>query len=58
MYAMLGLSAIGFVVHGIAKYGLHIANRRMALEWMLLMATFNLVGAGLYGTRVRTDVKI
>jgi predicted membrane channel-forming protein YqfA (hemolysin III family) len=52
MYAMLGLSAIGFIVHAIAKYGLKIANRRMSLNWMLSMAIFNLIGAAMYGTRV------
>ena len=52
MYAGLGLSAVGFVCHGLSKYGWEIQNRRMSLDWMALMAVMNLAGAITYGTRV------
>ena len=52
MYAGLGLSAVVFVVHGILLHGWTIQNRRMSLDWMGLMALFNLTGAGIYAARV------
>ena len=52
MFAMFGLSGIGFITHAIFKYGLETANNRMSLNWMLLMAFCNLFGAAMYATRV------
>ena len=52
MYAGLGLSAIVFVVHGVVKYGWKIQNRRMSLDWMIVMASLNLIGAFAYAARV------
>ena len=53
MYAGLGLSAIVFVVHGVMLHGWTVQNRRMSLDWMGLMAFFNLAGAVTYAARVR-----
>jgi adiponectin receptor len=52
MYSGLGLSAIIFIAHGLVLYGYETQNKRMSLNWMLLMATFNLTGATIYATRV------
>ena len=52
MYAGLGLSAVVFVVHGILLHGWTVQNRRMSVDWMGLMAVFNLVGAVIYAARV------
>ena len=52
MYAGLGMSAVGFVCHGLSKYGWETQNQRMSLDWMALMAITNLAGAITYGTRV------
>ena len=52
MYAGLGLSALIFVAHGILLHGWAVQNERMSLDWMALMATFNLLGAIVYATRV------
>lgn len=52
MYAALGLSAVVFVVHGILLYGLSVQNKRMSLDWMLVMALLNFAGAGVYAARV------
>ena len=54
MYASLGLSALVFVTHGLLLHGWTAQNRRMSLDWMLLMATLNLTGASLYAARVGT----
>ena len=53
MYASLGLSAVVFILHGVAIYGLTEANRRMRLDWMGLMACLNLTGATVYAARVK-----
>lgn len=52
MYAGLGLSAIIFVYHGVNKHGWKTQNRRMSLDWMVLMASLNLIGAFTYAARV------
>lgn len=52
MYASLGLSAITFVVHGVLLHGWKVQNQRMSLDWMMLMAIFNLAGAATYAARV------
>jgi len=52
MYASLGLSFIVPIMHGISIYGWRIQLWRMSLDWMLLMATFNLAGAATYAMRV------
>lgn len=53
MYAGLGLSAVVFVVHSILLHGWAEQNRRMSINWMALMAFFNLTGAAIYAARVR-----
>ena len=53
MYTGLGLSALIFITHGLAIHGWEIQNRRMSLNWMGLMANFNLIGAAAYAFRVR-----
>ena len=53
MYAGLGLSALGFVAHGIARHGWQIQRMRMSLDWMALMGALNLLGAVVYAARVR-----
>ncbi|KAL9630582.1 MAG: hypothetical protein Q9204_004647 [Flavoplaca sp. TL-2023a] len=52
MYAGLGLSAVIFVIHGILLHGWASQNQRMSLDWMALMATFNLLGATIYAARI------
>ncbi|KAL8846035.1 MAG: hypothetical protein Q9221_008848 [Calogaya cf. arnoldii] len=52
MYAGLGFSAVIFVIHGIFLHGWVLQNQRMSIDWMALMATFNLVGATTYAARV------
>lgn len=52
MYAGLGLSAVVFVVHGVKLHGWTVQNRRMSLDWMALMAFFNLTGAVTYAIRI------
>jgi len=52
VYAGLGFAAILFVSHGLWRYGFVDLKRRMALDWMLLMAGFNLAGAAVYVSRV------
>jgi adiponectin receptor len=59
MYAGLGLSFIIPIVHSISIYGLQVQIWRMSLDWMLLMATFNLTGAATYAARVsRYSIKL
>ena len=52
MYAGLGLSAVVFVVHGVLLHGWIEQNQRMSVDWMGLMAFFNLAGAVIYAARV------
>ena len=52
MYAGLGLSGLVFVIHGILLYGWTMQNQRMSVDWMALMAMFNLTGAVIYAARV------
>lgn len=51
MYGGLGLSAVVFVMHGILLHGWTVQNRRMSVDWMGLIALFNLTGAGIYAAR-------
>ena len=51
MYAGLGLSAVVFVAHRILLNGWTVQNQRMSLDWMGLMALFNLTGALIYAAR-------
>ena len=52
MYAALGLSTVVFILRGVALHGWAEQNRRMSLDWMLLMAVLNLIGAAFYAARV------
>ena len=52
MYAGLGFAALFFVSHGLWLHGFAVQNKRMALDWMLLMAAFNVFGAVAYALRV------
>ena len=52
MYAGLGLSGLVFVVHGILLHGWAMQNQRMSVDWMALMAIFNLTWAVIYAARV------
>jgi adiponectin receptor len=52
MYAGLGLSFIIPIMHSVSIYGLQVQIWRMSLDWMLLMAAFNLAGAAIYASRV------
>jgi len=51
-YLSLGLFAIVFIVHGIYLYGFMMQRKRLALEWMGLMALFNFIGCTAYAFRV------
>lgn len=52
MYTGLGLSAIGFVSHGLVRFGWETQLQRMSLDWMAWMAILNLTGAALYAVRL------
>lgn len=56
------MSAIVFVIHGLLLYGWNVQNQRMSLDWMILMAVFNLAGAVAYASRVcrppRQDIMV
>lgn len=54
MYASFGLSALMFVPHGILLYGFAVQEKRLALDWMILMGALNIIGACFYASRVRT----
>jgi adiponectin receptor len=56
MYASLGLFAVVFVLHGVYLYGFAVQRRRLALEWMTVMALLNLLGAMFYALRVSGSV--
>ncbi|CAD0018511.1 unnamed protein product, partial [Aureobasidium pullulans] len=56
-YLSLGLFAIVFIVHGIYLYGFMMQRKRLALEWMGLMALFNFLGCTAYAFRVRCSPK-
>ena len=51
MYTGLGCTAVLFVAHGLTVHGFAVQERRMALKWMLIMASFNLFGAAAYAIR-------
>lgn len=57
MYAFLGGSSLIAVTHGVALHGLETQNKRMSLDWMVVMALFNFAGAFTYALRVSTDVE-
>lgn len=57
MYAGLGLSGLVFVIHGILLHGWTMQNQRMSVDWMALMAIFNLTGAVIYAARVPEKIK-
>ncbi|TGO33529.1 hypothetical protein BHYA_0241g00020 [Botrytis hyacinthi] len=52
MYSCLGLSSITFIIHGLMLYGYETQNWRMSLDWMGIMAGFNLFGAFAYAARI------
>ncbi|TGO44126.1 hypothetical protein BOTNAR_0932g00020 [Botryotinia narcissicola] len=52
MYSCLGLSSITFVIHGLMLYGYETQNWRMSLDWLGIMAGFNLFGAFAYAARI------
>jgi adiponectin receptor len=52
MYFGLGLTGVLFATHGVVLHGWHEQNQRMSLNWMMLMAILNLVGAGMYAARL------
>ena len=52
MYAGLGLSGLVFVIHGILLHSWIMQNQRMSVDWMALMASFNLTGAVIYAAQV------
>ena len=52
MYAMLGLSSLVSVGHGVMLHGWHEQKQRMSLDWMALMGLLNLTGAVVYAARV------
>lgn len=52
MYLGLGLTSVVFVSHGVLLHGWATQNDRMALEWLILVASLNVVGAAVYAARV------
>ncbi|KAI5247050.1 mPR-typeG-protein-coupled receptor [Aureobasidium subglaciale] len=53
MYASFGLFAVVFVLHGVYLYGFAMQRRRLAVEWMVVMALLNFTGAAFYALRKR-----
>ncbi|KAF9149990.1 hypothetical protein BG015_008197 [Linnemannia schmuckeri] len=51
LFLAMGLSAVFPVVHGLVLYGFQLARKAIALDYMLLMGFFYVLGAILYGTR-------
>ena len=51
MYTSFGSAALLFVAHGLSLHGIQVQQRRMALDWMLIMAALNVFGAGTYAVR-------
>ncbi|KAI5271156.1 hypothetical protein E4T47_05480, partial [Aureobasidium subglaciale] len=51
MYASFGLFAVVFVLHGVCLYGFAVQRRRLAVEWMVVMALLNFTGAAFYALR-------
>ncbi|PVH99832.1 Hly-III related protein [Periconia macrospinosa] len=52
MYSGLGLSFLIPIFHGVIRFGWETQMWRMSLDWMFLMATFNLMGGALYALRI------
>src|SRR5437588_9751981 len=52
MYSGLGFSSIVFIIHGVAKYGWDLQKRRMSLDWVMIMTTFNIIGAVVYAASI------
>ena len=52
MYTGLGLSALGFIFHALVLYGRRVQVLRMSLDWVVLMAALNLMGAAVYSVRI------
>ncbi|KAF7893511.1 uncharacterized protein EAF02_001049 [Botrytis sinoallii] len=52
MYSCLGLSSTIFIIHGLIIYGYEMLRWRMSLDWMGVMAGFNLLGAVAYAVRI------
>lgn len=53
-YAGLGVTGVVFVLHGVLLNGVTVQKRRMSIDWMVLMAGLNFVGAAAYAARVCT----
>jgi predicted membrane channel-forming protein YqfA (hemolysin III family) len=52
LHILSGLSAVGFLVHGLWIGEADVQRRRLAVGWMEIMAFLNLAGAGFYFARV------
>ncbi|KAF9101934.1 hypothetical protein BGX29_005132 [Mortierella sp. GBA35] len=51
LFLAMGLSAIFPVIHGLVLYGIPLARKAIALDYMVCMGASYVVGALLYGTR-------
>ena len=55
MHAGLGLRGMVLSSHGVLLYGWELQNRRMSMDWMVLMAALNIAGAATYAARVSSS---
>lgn len=52
MFALMGLSAVFPVLHGIRLYGLEHMRKSVGLDWVVLQGVLYLLGASIYAARV------
>lgn len=52
MFALMGLSAVFPVIHGIRLYGVEHMRKSVGLDWVVLQGVLYLLGAGIYAARV------
>ncbi|KAG0280811.1 hypothetical protein BGZ95_008603 [Linnemannia exigua] len=51
LFLAMGLSAVFPIIHGLVLYGIQLARKAIALDYMIIMGFFYVFGAILYGTR-------
>ena len=52
IYALLGLSSMVFIAHGLIIHGWDVQNHRMSLTYLLITGMLNLLGAVVYIARI------
>jgi len=57
MFALMGLSAVFPVFHGIRLFGLEQLRKTMGLDWVVLQGFLYILGAGIYAARFPERLK-